>query len=285
MANLVFGGKAVSFAYSSSYGAYVHEITSADSVFTLVEGNTYTVLWNGEPFVCIGQTASLNGLGGVSIGNVDKATQVGDTGEPFLIVHVTNYNDGTTSTDMNQNLLVLLAGDATHEVYIYEGELEEQNGYLMKDQALEFAPIGGASTIYESDLDEQKPEPILTEIYSVIWDDVIYKCEAKLRETDYYTSVVLGNVRVLGDLAEDTGEPFVYEFRAVNDDNIYATFYTRETADTHVVSIYAGVLDFANIVLLDRNGNSVTYDGIKTVSFKTDDGKTATYTFSSISSN
>ena len=41
-----------------------------------------------------------------------------------------------------------------------------------------------------------------------------------------------------------------------------------------------------NIVLLDRNGNPVTYEGIKTVSFNTDvEGQTATYELSSISSN
>lgn len=71
--------------------------------------------------------------------------------------------------------------------------------------------------------------------YSVLWDGVLYECEA--RNCNYYP--YLGNGRlVFGDAVEDTGEPFC--FTTVDDYSDIASRVTKSTADAEKIAFKVG---------------------------------------------
>ena len=121
--------------------------------------------------------------------------------------------------------------------------------------------------------------------YTVEWDNNVYECVAQ--DTDSYEegSISIGNLASYGFSGNE--EPFAIVAGAE-----FAVFISFDESETHTVAIYSGVLEEetpnepteetvagANIVLFDRNGNEVTYEGIETVTFNTDvKGETATYT-------
>lgn len=77
----------VAFALNEEEGLYVAQITPA---FEVVEGQTYTVNWDGTEYKCVGFVNNpLSGLGNLSIAGMGD-----DTGEPFLLA----VNDGLIVT-------------------------------------------------------------------------------------------------------------------------------------------------------------------------------------------
>ena len=67
-------------AFTSSGGAYMAQITNA---FEIVEGQTYTVNWDGTEYECVGFTMeSDSGFGNLSILDMGE-----DTGVPFLYIY------------------------------------------------------------------------------------------------------------------------------------------------------------------------------------------------------
>ena len=60
-------------------GAYLHPLAP----FELVEGRTYTVIFDGVSYTCTAFTGELGGLGGIAIGN--KVLLGENTGEPFCL--------------------------------------------------------------------------------------------------------------------------------------------------------------------------------------------------------
>ena len=79
-------------AFTLSNGIYMAQITNA---FEIVEGQTYTVSWDGTEYECMGAVFnSIPILGNLSIMGVD-----GDTGEPFIYV----YNKSLRAGGFNTN--------------------------------------------------------------------------------------------------------------------------------------------------------------------------------------
>ena len=121
-------------------------------------------------------------------------------------------------------------------------------------------------------------------MYTVVWDGTTYECEC----------VDVQGMSVIGNTSAFTGTPSDIPFLCYYDasEQIFV-FGTEDTSAYHTVAIYKGALDEeipgeeekvgANIVLFDRNGNEVTYEGIETVTFNTDvEGETATYTHGTV---
>lgn len=74
-------------AFRSSNGRYTAQITNA---FEIVDGQTYTVNWDGTEYECVGFVIeSQPALGNLSI--VDKGS---DTGEPFVYAYNTSQHTG-----------------------------------------------------------------------------------------------------------------------------------------------------------------------------------------------
>ena len=89
-------------AFRSSNGRYKAQITNA---FEIVDGQTYTVNWDGTEYECVGIVIeSQPALGNLSI--VDKGS---DTGEPFVYA----YNAGKHS-----GMFVTLDTSASHTISV-----------------------------------------------------------------------------------------------------------------------------------------------------------------------
>lgn len=247
--------------------------------FVLIDAETYTVVWDGVQYVETARKISQDGMEGILIGN-GKFYDMADGGQPFSSVYVPAYSVNSFITNET---------DESHTISIYKGDLTDSgddtttDGYLLKDQTLAFELETNSETVYYNN--EVAPAITTGNTYTVIWDGNYHECVAKEYAAEGLTFITLGNLSIQDSTAEDTGEPFLYMYYMGNT----ANFKTLETDASHVVSLYDGVLEqpvpeTVNLVLLDRNGNPVTYEGIKTVSFNTADGKIATFTLSAISS-
>ena len=265
------------YTWTSPYSHY--------KAFALIDAETYTVVWDGVPYVETARRISQDGMEGISLGN-GKFYGMADGGQPFAFVYIPAYSVNNFTTDET---------DESHTISIYKGDLTDSgddtttDGYLLKDQTLSFALETNSETVYYNN--EVAPAITTGNTYTVIWDGGYYECVAKewtgTQGDDSIDFIVLGNLNIRDTAEENTGEPFFYMYAPAFTS---ANFLTLETDASHVVSLYDGVLEqpvpeTVNLVLLDRNGNPVTYEGIKTVSFNTADGKIATFTLSSISSN
>lgn len=250
----------------------------------IAAGNQYTVVWDGESYVCAASAVQIYGADAICLGNKSIIEDADDTGEPFCYLYVPSFGMGIVNT---------LSKETEHVVSVYDGVLEEdgggEDGYLLKDQTLAFELETNSETVYYNN--EVAPAITTGNTYTVIWDGDYYKCVAKewtgTQGDVSIDFIVLGNLNIRDTAEENTGEPFFYMYAPAFTS---ANFLTLETDASHVVSLYDGVLEkpvpeTVNLVLLDRNGNPVTYEGIKTVSFNTADGKIATFTLSAISSN
>lgn len=70
----------VAFELSEADGAYLAQLTNA---FEIVEGQTYTINWDGTEYECVGIVVkSHSSLGNLSIGGMGD-----DTGEPFIYAY------------------------------------------------------------------------------------------------------------------------------------------------------------------------------------------------------
>lgn len=124
------------------------------------------------------------------------------------------------------------------------------------------------------------------ETYTIVINGVEYTGEAVTANVTGIGEVIgIGNADALTG-GVGNGEPYAAGFTQAGVDAstfILAWFDTDTVAETYTVSLYEGTEEEethgANIVLYDRNGVAVTYEGIETVSFNTDtEGEIATYT-------
>ena len=85
-------------AFTLNGGVYMAQITNA---FKIVEGQTYTVNWDGTEYICVSSLADI----GPIIGNPSIAGESSNTGEPFL------YNSG-------KNAFATLDTSASHTISV-----------------------------------------------------------------------------------------------------------------------------------------------------------------------
>lgn len=169
---------------------------------------------------------------------------------------------------------------------------------ILKDRALMFSADDG----FWIAVNDEGTGPYLTdglftltegENYTIVINGTKYTGKAVTATVTGMGEVVgIGNADALTGGAGN-GEPYAAGFAPAGADAstfILAWLDTATAAEAYTVSLYEGVEEEepdtpaeeetsgANIVLYDRNGNPVTYEGIETVSFNTAEGDVATYT-------
>lgn len=102
----------LSFAYSEDSGAYTND--NNPSLFTPVEGETYTVAWDGAKYVCTAYVSELLS-GMVLLGNT---VLIGgdDSGEPFAMCSMA---DGSGMT------IFSATSEETHTLAVYQYEAND----------------------------------------------------------------------------------------------------------------------------------------------------------------
>ena len=115
------------FADSGYNHMYVHAIT--DENFIYVDGESYTVIWDGEAYQCVATT--LNGM--LILGNLAIAAVGSDTGEPFVF-----GIDGTIkliyTTDTASTHTITVSGEIVHTMD--NKYLSLQNSNIINDLAI-----------------------------------------------------------------------------------------------------------------------------------------------------
>lgn len=122
--------QALSFALNDSYGMHMWSTPTNSLLFELVEGETYTVVWDEAKYTCVAEQMTLGSLSGVGIGNNGLVGIGDDTGEPFIFAYVPYYG---------QNSCITQDTNTTHTVAIYQETsanlpevTEEDNGKILK---------------------------------------------------------------------------------------------------------------------------------------------------------
>ncbi len=115
------------FADSGYNHMYIHAIT--DENFIYVDGESYTVIWDGEAYQCVATT--LNGM--LILGNLAIADVGSDTGEPFVF-----GIDGTIksiyTTDTASTHTITVSGEIVHTMD--NKYLSLQNSNIINDLAI-----------------------------------------------------------------------------------------------------------------------------------------------------
>ena len=184
----------------------------------LVEGQTYTVNWNGTDYECVCAKAETDGDGdgvadtqiGVALGNIGLVTGGDDTGEPFAIVELTpefaaelgvpsivQIGDGSTSVALSISSIATINTPIAQKFlpkgYPYEERIE---GVLLPETE------AGSLTAVPLQMDSL----IVGETYIVTVGGVEYETTCKLIIGMPSSGKCLGNFVDYG--LEDTGEPF-----------------------------------------------------------------------------
>lgn len=215
-------------AFRSSNGLYTAQITNA---FEIVDGQTYTINWDGTEYECVGIVDKSES----ALGNLSIAGESNDTGEPFIYVYNTKQHAGmfwTLDTSASHTISVkTTAKTVTPMAYDYMPE-----GYLtkivrtvtpMKEQQVAFALMKELGA-YIAQLTNAF-EIVEGQTYTVNWDGTEHECVGFFINPNS----VIGNLSIVGE-GSDTGEPFVYAYNAERHIGMFATL---DTAVSHTISV------------------------------------------------
>lgn len=95
------------FVYNSAFGICIHQIM--DENFTIVDGGSYTVIWDGVTYQCA--ATNYSGSSSPILGNLSVASLGADTGEPFLFM---DGIIGATNTAATHTIIV--HGETIHSI-------------------------------------------------------------------------------------------------------------------------------------------------------------------------
>lgn len=230
MAEIILAEQTIDgFSYMETYGAYV-ELRDGETI-PLKVGNTYTVIWDGTKYECVGQDTNDLDEGSVTVGNLASFDLSGN-GEPFAVVGGT---EGVVYMSFEEG--------ESHTVAIYDGGVLDDSGsdqeseLILSEQTLSFIKNTN-DDIYCSNGDALSLTAGNT--YTVVWDGVSYVCVAEDVVIPEGGAIALGNKSVDNELfpdGVDTKEPFLIGTIAAYNMTL---FETLETDETHTIAVYKG---------------------------------------------
>ena len=213
-------------AFTLIRGVYTAQITNA---FKIVDGQTYTVNWDGTEYECVG---AAYGPSAYVIGNLAIIGPEADTGEPFIYLYAADKAEvlgqfGTIDTAASHTISVKTTAEIVTPMtfdYMPEGYPTKsvQTTMPMEEQQVAFAL--GEENEYVAQITNAF-EVVNGQTYTVNWDGTEYECVGAVP--------TFGNLSLAG-MGDDTGEPFVYGYDAIR---AVGTFLTLDTAASHTISV------------------------------------------------
>lgn len=211
-------------------------------------GNTYTVTYNGVEYTC--KAEHLDAGGGMiytAIGNTEAAFgTTNENGEPFCVV----IAPLAIAAQIGYNLLVLAVDGATEVTMAIRGDVMTYTKKLdNKCLDLDWLPIKKSILLLEETIvsnDLKIDELVVLDIASslrdikieVTWDGVVYTVPVTVDEHADYYKYWAGNMHILNDSYEDTGEPFLIFTSTRLMHGPGTTFYAADDNE-HTVSVSA----------------------------------------------
>ena len=205
------------FEFIDNNGIYLHQIT--DEGFTIVDGKSYIVIWDGEAYQCVATISE----GVPALGNLAVAGAGADTGEPFLFIDQGDGQKLIGTTDTAATHTITVRGEVAYP--IASEFLPEGYPYKKKDEIL-------PETVVQIETDNEAVNNTFIvnftagSLYKVIWDGIAYEVVA----ANIVDAIAIGNA-ALANMGDDTGEPFV--IASVDG----KTILFAETAGSHTISI------------------------------------------------
>lgn len=264
--------------FAGDNGLYVAQ---AEGAFNrIMPSREYEIVFDGTKYTCIAwllkeETSSSVGI---CVGNGYLAAGTGeDTGEPFLVV-VELTEDGEFQCAVGTTH----SGDS-HVISITKTDA------VLREQ--EFDGFSFGSGVNAMELNYSVADLIAGENYNLKIDGIDYQCEAKAESSDGMDAVVLGNLGLLSeDDFENTGESFlIVNISPIASEIplgatlIVAQADSEKTSYTIGISLAEEAKTGVDIVLYDRTGEPVTYEGIETITTDTPtSGKRATFTYGTL---
>ena len=218
----------VAFTFSEADGLYMAQSTNA---FEVVDGQTYTVNWDGTEYECVGVVSQSQS----ALGNLSIAGWGSDTGEPFIYVYNTKQAVGmfaTLDTAASHTISVKTTAEtATPIAYDYMPEgyptKSVETTTLMEEQQVAFTLVEEEG-LYLTQLTNAF-KIVDGQTYTVNWDGTEYICVPSLADMGLF----IGNSSIVG-MVDDTGEPFLYLYNARQHAGMFATI---DTAASHTIRV------------------------------------------------
>ena len=211
------------FEFTDNNGVYLHQII--DGGFTIVDGKSYTIIWDGETYQCVATIAD-NGF--LTLGNLAIAGAGVDTGEPFLFIDQGYGKKGIGTNNTAATHTITVRGEVAYPI-AFEF-LPEGYPYKGRDVVLSKTTVRIETANRPVDL-PYTTNFIERSLYEVVWDGITYEVVAANIEN----ATAIGNA-ALANMGDDTGEPFV--ITSVNG----RTILFAETAGSHTISIIGEII-------------------------------------------
>lgn len=210
-------------------------------------GNTYIVTYNGVEYTCEAEHLDTGGVIYTALGNIGAAfgtTNVSD--EPFVVAIAPSI----VAAQVGYNLMVLAVDGATEVTMAIRGDVMTYTKKLdNKCLDLDWLPIRKSILLLEETIvsnDLKIDELVVLDIASsipdikieVTWDGVVYTVPVIVDEHADYYKYWAGNMHILNDSDEDTGEPFLIHTSTRRMHGPGTTFYAADDNE-HTVSVSA----------------------------------------------
>jgi len=156
----------------------------------LVEGNKYTITYNGTAYECTAQPFDVGGAACTALGNLGVMTGGEDTGEPFVLLAIPPtmaIEIGATAMlvplDGAETVTIKISGkgETVHRLdrkylpeYIYGDEVE--NVTFLSETTLEPVQIADGASVYLLTRPYDSPL-VMNATYTVVWNGTAYECE------------------------------------------------------------------------------------------------------------
>lgn len=251
----------------------------APGIFTkIMPCREYEIMFDGTKYVRTAKFITDGSDANVYVGNgFLLGLSEEDTGEPFLIAVAPEDGGFADLIATNQS------GDS-HTVSVTKTDT-----VLIEQEFDGFAFVSD----YNADILQllySAADLTVGENYNLKIDGTEYQCEAKSMESDGITTVFLGNPSISSEDYENTGEPFLIAFIPQIDGELpFGLTSIMIQADSEKTSYTIGISPAekaktgVDIVLYDRTGEPVTYEGIETITTDTPtDGERATFTYGTL---
>lgn len=189
----------------------------------IVEGQTYTITWDGTAYECVAYIAE--GPNTPSLGNGELAGVSGGNGEPFFItvfegatLVFANTGTHTVSISAVQEGIAKIDEKFIPDTIARKSDLEGIDGGVTSWNDLTDKPFGEMETrdVYlpETQSKSTEFEKTLTvgDACVVNWNGVEYECQVSSYSSSGALGIALiGNIGYVDPRSSDTGEPFSIE--------------------------------------------------------------------------
>ena len=211
------------FEFADGGGAYMHQI--ADEGFTIVDGKSYTIIWDVETYQCVATIAD-NGF--LTLGNLAIAGAGVDTGEPFLFIDQGYGQKGIGTNNTAATHTITVRVEVAYPIafeFLPKGYPYKKNREILPETVVQI------ETANEAVINPFIVNFTVGNLYKVVWDGIAYEVVAAYIEG----ATTIGNA-ALANMGDDTGEPFV--IASINN----RTILFAETAGSHTISIIGEII-------------------------------------------